>query len=199
MSGPVVIGLVGGIGAGKSEVARVFAGLGALVYDADAETRVALRRRDVLESLRAWWGGRVVGADGLVNRAAVASIVFADDAERERLESLIHPLLAAARAEIVERAEREGAPAVIIDAPLLFEAGIENECDKVVFVDTPDRTRVERVASRGWDESELARRERAQLPLEEKRARSDAMIDNSGDPASLRPACEELLARFAGG
>jgi len=197
--GPIVIGLVGGIGSGKSSVARAFASLGALVYDADRETSKVLAQRDVVETFREWWGDRVVNGDGSVNRREVAQIVFSDEAERERLEGLVHPRLAAARKEVKVEAQRVNAPAVIVDAPLLFEAGIEGECDKVVYVDTPRELRLARVASRGWDGDELDRRERAQKPLDEKRARSDAVIDNSGDEAALRAACEELLARFRAG
>ncbi len=192
-----VIGLAGGIGSGKSTVARALASLGCLVTDSDAQTRAALARDDVKQRLKEWWGADVFGDDGQIDRSAVARIVFADDEQRRRLEALLHPFARTARDEIIERAERESAPAVVIDAPLLFEAGLDDECDRVIFVDTPRAARLERVQkTRGWDESELARREKAQLPLEEKRRRSDDILVNAGPEEDLLSRVEALLGEI---
>ena len=96
--------------------------------------------------------------------------MFADVEERRRLESLLHPLVHAARVEVIRRASADGARAVIVDAPLLFEAGVDQECDAVVFVEASREVRARRVKeSRGWDSDELARRESTQMPIEEKR------------------------------
>ena len=85
------------------------------------------------------------------------------------------------------------------DAPLLFEVGLERECDAVIFVDAPRELRLARVrATRGWDDAELARREASQLPLDEKRRRSTDVVENSGDPAALRRAVERVLAAIIG-
>lgn len=184
---PVVIGIVGGIGSGKSRVAKEFESLGAVVSDSDTEAKAALEREDVKQRIREWWGDGVFDEQGRVDRRAVAKIVFADERERQRLEGLIHPLLRDKRAALIERAAEAGTPAVIIDAPLLFEAGLEKECDAVVFVDAPREVRAERVKeSRGWEEAELARREAAQLPLEEKRLRSTFVLRNDGKTTDLR-------------
>ena len=114
--------------------------------------------------------------DGRVNRKAVAEIIFRDATQRQRLEALVHPLLRAGRAGLRERAK--GAKAVVIDAPLLFEAGVDAECDTVIYVDSPREQRLARVrATRGWDEPELERREASQLPLEQKRRRSAHLAD----------------------
>ena len=192
---PVVIGLAGGIGSGKSEVARILGSLGCMVIDSDAEARQALDRPEVRERLVQWWGGSIVQPDGTVNRRAVADIVFKDPAERERLESLVHPLVRARRAEVRRRAIAAGAHAVVIDAPLLFEAGVDAECDTVIFVDAPREVRLARVrATRNWDEAELARRERNQLAVDEKRRRSRHVIPNSGDTAALANEVRQVLA-----
>ncbi|GJM19027.1 MAG: hypothetical protein DHS20C14_12400 [Phycisphaeraceae bacterium] len=178
---PVVIGIVGGVGSGKSTVARAFERLGCMVSDSDREAAAVLTREDVKHQLVEWWGPDVLTTDGGVDRSAVAMIVFADDAERRRLEGLVHPLLHETRRALIARAGRLGAPGVVIDAPLLFEAGVDRECDAVVFVETPRQARLERVrAARGWDETELDRREKAQLPLERKRERSDYVVINAG-------------------
>ncbi len=195
----MIIGLAGGVGAGKSSVAAAFRDLGCVVIDSDQEAKAALRLPRVKAELRSWWGEAAFGPDGEVNRAAVARIVFADPAQRLRLESLIHPLLRGTRHAAIDAAERDGAPAVILDAPLLFEAGLDAECDAVVFVEAPRSQRVARVARRGWDEAELDRREKTQLPLEHKRARAHHVVDNSADEARLRARVAEVFSAIMRG
>jgi len=198
-----VIGLCGGIGAGKSTVARAFAAENCLVIDSDADARAALTLPHVRETLVGWWGPGVLAADGSVNRKAVAAVVFSDAAERARLEGLVHPIVKADRRRLIARAAAEGRLGVVIDAPLLFEAGSDAECDTVVFVDALRADRVARVmANRGWSEEELVRREAAQLPLEEKRRRSMHVIDNHGSVQAVNVqvrALLETLARRAAG
>lgn len=191
---PVLIGLAGGIGSGKSTVAQAFAELGCLVSDSDRASREALQRPDVRDRLVSWWGDRALGKDGQIDRAAVAAIVFSEESERKRLESLIHPIVRESREALLDRAARAGAPAVIVDAPLLFEAGLDRECDAVVFVHTPRNVRLERVReTRGWDEEEMNRREKVQLPLDDKRKRSDHEIVNDADPGRLVAAARRTL------
>lgn len=181
-----IIGLCGGIGSGKSAAARAFERLGCVVIDSDREARAVLDRPEVREELVRWWGPGILGADGRVHRPAVADRVFSDPAERHRLESLVHPLVRARRADLAARAASTGAAGVVVDAPLLFEAGVDSECDAVVFIDTPRDVRLARVmATRGWTEAELDRREASQWPLEEKRARSSHVVRNTGDLAEL--------------
>jgi dephospho-CoA kinase len=200
-----VIGLAGGIGSGKSEVARILESLGCAVLDSDSQARALLDDPDIRDELVRWWGEGILhdqpdpSGARRVNRAAVARIVFDDPAERARLESLIHPRLKAMRRDRIARL-REQSPvesrprAIVIDAPLLFEAGVDAECDAVIFVDAPYAQRLARVRdARGWDEAELVRREAAQLPLEEKRRRSDHVIENSGDLAALAAATRRVL------
>lgn len=194
---PPVIGIAGGVGSGKSAVARCLADLGCIVSDSDHEAKAALDRDVVRAQLVSWWGDGVVGPDGKVDRKAVAAIVFGDAAERKRLERLIHPLVHEARRELFSSPAALDAKARVIDAPLLFEAGLEAECDAVIFVDTPFEERLARVrATRGWDEAELIRREAAQMPVAEKRARSGYVVQNSGDRADLDGRVAEVLARI---
>lgn len=194
-----VIGIVGGIGSGKSEVARALGRLGCVVTDSDVQAREILTRPIVRERLVEWWGQSVLGVDGRVDRAAVAKIVFSDPASRRRLEELVHPLIHAERRALIERVAKEGTgtvPAVIVDAPLLFEAGVDRECDAVIFVDAPWEVRLKRVKrTRGWDAAELERREAAQLPLEEKRRRSGFVVDNGGSRADVEGRAREVLER----
>src|SRR5947209_7004833 len=116
-----IIGLVGGIGSGKSFVARLFAELGCVVIDSDAHVRAAYELPRVRQALRDWWGERVSHPDGTVNRAAVARIVFSDPAERTKLELLIHPLVAEQRErEMQKLAKDPNVVAFVWDTPLLL-------------------------------------------------------------------------------
>ena len=199
MKRPVVIGIAGGIGSGKSTVARFLAEAGCMVYDADTEVSALYKRQDVLDTIRAWCGEEAV-VEGEIDRATVARVIFEDESQRERLEGLLFPRLHARRRDLIEEASREGAKAVVIDAPLLFEAALDVECDVVIFVDTPRATRLERLRARsGWDEGELSRREKAQLPLDAKRQRSDYSLDGSASPEELRTRTLRLLDEIIAG
>ena len=191
-----VIGITGGIGAGKSAVAAQFASLGCVVSDSDSQARVLLDDPAVQGQLVEWWGNRVVSSNGVTDRRAIAAIVFAQPTERVRLETLIHPLLKVSRERLIAESRAAATPpqAVIIDAPLLLEANLDQECDAVVFVDAPRDQRLTRVvASRGWNEAELARRESAQLALEEKRARSGYIVINDGHVQVVHDQVAQIL------
>jgi dephospho-CoA kinase len=189
-----VIGIVGGIGSGKSTVARVFASLGCVVSDSDTDAKGLLETPNVRGLLVERWGEGVLGGEGTIDRASVGRVVFGDPAERKWLESVIHPRLHAMRADRLAEAVRAGAAGFVIDAPLLFEAGLEGECDAVVFVECPREERLRRVMeSRGWDADELERREKAQWPLDEKRRRSDYSVINAGDRASMEAGVREVF------
>lgn len=188
-----VIGLAGGIGAGKSAVARMLAELGCLVSDADAAARAALRDPAIRKQLVQWWGEAILDSRGEVDRGKVAAIVFKDPRERTRLEGLTHPWIHQRRRDEFASAGPE-VKAFVIDAPLLFETNLDEECDAVIFVDAPEKLRRERVGrDRGWDAAELARRESAQLALDEKRRRADYVISNDGDLGGLRAQVHDVF------
>lgn len=190
-----VIGLVGGIGSGKSAVARAFEQLGCVVSDSDQAVREVLTRPGVVDTLVGWWGRGILDSEDRVDRKKVADLVFQQPFERRRLEGLIHPLVRESRGALVERARANGAKGVIVDAPLLFEAGVDAECDAVVFVEATREVRLGRVRSnRGWDEAELDRRENAQMALDEKRRRSDHVVLNNGTLEELESRVAKLLA-----
>lgn len=212
VTAPRIIGLAGGIGSGKSFVARVFAELGSprcMVIDSDRLAREALDRPEVRAQLVQWWGESVLRENAvsgeqpsssgpLIDRAKVAAIVFDQPQERQRLERLIHPLIRQSRQEMIAAAIKTDAPPqfVLVDAPLLFEAGLDRECDAVVFVDAPRLTRLERVrTTRAWSEAELARREASQWSVDDKRAKAEYVINNGPDanPANLREQAREIL------
>lgn len=193
-----VIGLCGGIGSGKSTVARMLGELGGLVIDSDALNREALERPEVVQKLREWWGEPVVSADGRVDRRSLGRIVFGDAAARKRLESLTHPLIAARRSAMIQQGLQDPAvTAIILDSPLLFESNLDRLCDSIIFIETSEDQRLRRLQrTRGWDEHELHRRERWQTPLAEKRSRSGFTIRNSGSLEQLRRQVAHTLARI---
>jgi dephospho-CoA kinase len=202
---PIVLGIAGGIGSGKSAVAAAFARLGCVVIDSEVRARAALDRPDVRETLVSWWGTGILTPDGRIDRASVSKIVFLDPEQRKRLEALVHPIVRQDRAAMISDLQSSGGPGVrgrqivIIDAPLLFEVGLDAECDAVVFVDAPREQRLARVAqTRGWSEAELHRREAAQLPVEQKRARSRFLVNNSSTLADIdaqaRAVLDQVLA-----
>jgi dephospho-CoA kinase len=195
-----IIGLAGGIGAGKSFVAAEFAKLGCLVICADENVRNAYWRPEVKAALRSWWGESVFLENGDVDRKAVASKIFASDDERRRLEALIHPIVAQHREQVTRAyADHPEVAAFIWDVPLLFETGLNEKCDAVVFVDAPAEERLARVQrQRKWDAVELARREKAQWPLDKKREISDYVISNTADAGYVRDQVQNVLSLILG-
>jgi len=175
-----IIGLTGTVGSGKSTVAAMLRDLGCVVSDSDVLARAALDDPEVIDALRDRWGAHPFDEEGRPRRDAIAAIVFADAQERQFLESIVHPWIERRRREQFAAAP-SSAPALVIDAPLLLEAGLANACDQVWVVDAPRDIRLARVAaSRGWDDAELARRERSQWPASRKRAAADVLIENGG-------------------
>jgi dephospho-CoA kinase len=199
MSGPPVIGLLGGVGSGKSAVAGVFEAMGCIVANADADAHLVLGEPSVQAMLRERWGDGVVLADGETDRTAIGRIVFADPDERGWLESIVHPMVSERRKASFDAAPA-GVPALVMDAPLILEAGLDGDCDHLVFIECPLMIREQRVSrTRGWDEGELRRREAAQHPLEEKRLRADFTITNAGDLDSVTDQVSSILSSISEG
>lgn len=193
-----VIGLIGGIGSGKSAVARMFASLGCAIIDADELAHQVINEPGVRKQLVEWWGPGVVKADGTVDRQALGRKVFNHPDELRRLEGLTHPLINQARAALREK--YQGDPdvvAIVEDTPLLLEKGLEGECDVLVFVEADLETRAARVAqSRGWKRDELARREKNQLPLDIKAKRADYVIDNNAVAVGCKSQVRRVLSQI---
>jgi dephospho-CoA kinase len=185
-----LIGLTGNIAAGKSSVARLFAGWGATIIDADVLAREAVAPgTPALAAIAERWGAHLLQDDGTLDRAALRRIVFASPDERAALGAIVHPAVAALRDRAIEAARAAGAEVVVCDVPLLFEAGLEHTVQDVVLVDAPPETRLERLMrDRGlWADEARAMME-AQWPSGRKRGRARWIIDNVGTP-------EELTAR----
>ena len=190
-----IIGIIGGIGSGKSFVASLFGELGAYVIKSDDLAHAVYRQPAVKQTLRQWWGDEVLQADGSVNRKAIAARVFGDRAELKRLEELVHPLVNAERERLMEQAHADPAvTAFVWDTPLLVETDLHQLCDAVVFVDAPEDVRRARVRGRGWGAEELVRREKLQLALDKKRLVSDYIISNA---APAEAVCQQVRQVFS--
>ena len=197
-AGKPIIGIAGGIGSGKSFIAKLFADEGCLVVSADDQVRTVYADPAVRETLKQWWGPGVLNSEGQVDRRAVAGRVFQKPDERRRLEALIHPRVAAMRdAAMAAAADDAQVLAFVWDIPLLFEVGLDSRCDVIVFVDTPWEDRLRRVReTRGWDEAELRRRENLQLGLDNKRRMSNDILQNTADVGFARRQVQEILSRI---
>jgi dephospho-CoA kinase len=192
-----IIGLCGGVGAGKSRVAAEFQRAGCLVIDSDRLNHEVLRRPEVLATLREWWGEQVVGPDGTSDRKRIAEIVFADPDQKRRLEGLVYPLIAEIRAAMIRKVNEDRAvKAIILDSPLLLESNLDRLCDAIVFVNASRPRRLQRLQqARDWSAEELRQREQWQRPLTDKRSRADFVIDNDGPPERLPPQVSDILMR----
>jgi dephospho-CoA kinase len=193
----VHVGLTGGIGAGKSTVARMLAGRGALVLDADVAAReVVAPGTDGLEAVVREFGAEVLAPDGSLDRAALAGRIFSDPERRGALNAIIHPRV---RAWMAERVAAAPAGSVVVqDIPLLVESGLTGLFDLVVVVDAADAVRVGRlVRDRGMDRADAEARIAAQAPREQRLAAADAVIGNDGAPGDLEPQMAALWDRIA--
>jgi len=201
-AGKPIIGLVGGIGSGKSFVARIFEDEGCLVIDSDAAVGEAYQRAEVREKLRQWWGGQVLLPNGQVNRKEIAQRVFGDEQMRRRLEGLIHPIVAEIRDDQMRQSAGDASvKAYVWDTPLLLEAGLGGQCDAIVYVDAPESERLERVRqARGWDEGEWRRREKLQMPLDKKLDMANDIVRNTaGADDEVRNQVRKVLSRILAG
>ena len=197
-SAKLVIGLVGGIGAGKSTAAKCFEKRGGLVIDADIVGHEVLRRADIIEKAVERWGEGIRKSDGSLDRRAIGKIVFSDPGERKVLEQVVFPLIQERCKQLIQ--EAKGNPVVkfiVLDAAVMLEAGWNEVTDRIVYVDTPREIRLKRVAARsGWSAEELSSRESAQWPEEMKKKRADAVLMNIAQIEELQLQIDRLLREW---
>ena len=194
-----VIGLTGTVAAGKSTVARLFADWGATVIDADAIVRGLQQPGEpVHAAIVARFGPGVVRRDGSLDRAALRGIMLGDATARADLERLVHPAVEARRRELVADAERRGAPLVIADVPLLFEATDPAVYDGIIVVDAPHDVRMQRLtAGRRLSREQAELLMAAQWPPARKRAQATWIIDNDGSLAELEARARAVWRELA--
>jgi dephospho-CoA kinase len=191
----VVIGLLGGIGSGKSQVAAILARHGGRIVAADDLAHEALRQPELKEKIVARWGSGVLDEHGQVSRRRMAAIVFPNSFERRALEEIVHPWIKQRIRDEVKKASADpSVQFIVLDAAVMLEAGWNDVCDQLVYVGAPPHIRLRRVAEqRGWIAQDLQHREDAQLPLTEKAARADHVVHNATTLEHLTRQVEALL------
>jgi len=190
------IGLTGGIGSGKSTVAALFAQHGVTVIDADQLSHeLTASGGGAIDAIRHAFGDEFIDARGALDRARMRTKVFSDAAAKTRLESILHPMI---RDETERRLAQAASAYVILMIPLLVETGDPHaRCDRVLVVDCPEATQIERVMARsGLSRGEAEAIVAAQVPRSERLRIADDVLDNSGPPESLPPQVAKLHARY---
>jgi dephospho-CoA kinase len=197
-----IVGIVGGVGAGKSSVVQHVKSFRLFVIDADRIGHRQLQVSDILDQIVEAFGSQVLDSTGRIDRPSLAAVVFGDSLEstrrRTQLNEIMHPAI---REEILRQIQSapQDAEIIILDAALLLEAGWADVCEAIIFVDTPLAIRQERVAvTRGWSVEELERREASQWSLHRKRECSHYVVDNSGTPQNAAVQMEKILHAIVG-
>lgn len=197
-----IIGLTGGIASGKSFVAGILSSLGAVIIDADVlARRVVAPGEPAYHAVAREFGAGVLLQGGALDRKALGKIVFSDETARRKLEAIVHPAVAELAERSIAEEERKGRRAVFYVVPLLFEAGLESMMDEIWVVSVEGETEIDRLMKRdGISRDEAMTRIASQMSLEEKAARGDVVIDNSGTPLEteciIRSEWERLLERL---
>jgi dephospho-CoA kinase len=204
---PIVIGLTGGIGSGKTFVAKLFKEFGAKIIDADKIAHKIINHPSVSHSLLKWYDNPVHPPDadkegpikdGQINRRSIARLSFANTDNIKRLNRLTHPFI---KKEIYRQFNRlrklNEEQIIIIDAPLLLETNLDKLCDYILFINTPYKLRLERLAdSRKWTYQEMRKREKYQMAIRKKQALSNFVINNNLSAQKTREQVKILLQRI---
>jgi dephospho-CoA kinase len=196
-----LVGLTGGIATGKSTFAAALRALGVPVLDADLLARqVVAPGTPALAEIARAFGPAVLGPDGALDRKALGALVFADPAARKRLEAITHPAIRAAMVAETRRLAEAGHDLAFYDTPLLYEVGLDQAMALTVVVFAPPEAQLARLMARdGLGRAEAEARLAAQLPVAEKAARADVVIDNADDRAPLQAKAAALLADLRAG
>lgn len=190
-----VIGILGGIASGKSTVAKELENRGCAVIDADAIAKQFLQTDDVKQQIRNGFGDSVFDAEGRVDRAKLAEMVFTDRASVEAINAIVHPKVLKRTEELISQYQNDSrVKAIVLDAPLLLEAGWEKRCDKLIFVNCDRLIKLERASKKGvLDENQLKKRENFQISLDKKAKISHYMVDNNNGLSELTKQIGEIF------
>ena len=194
-SGKIIIGILGRICSGKSTVAAEFARLGCDVIDADEIAHGLLEKSDIKEQIKEAFGDDVFDSTGRVDRNKLAEKVFEDEKTVERINRIIHPpVLAKCEELITEFNSRSNIKAIVLDVPLLAEAGWLGKCNKLIFVDCDEEIRARRAAKKGvFSKNQLKKRENLQIFLDKKKKIADYIVDNN---SGLSAMAEQVVRIF---
>ncbi len=184
----LIVGVIGGIASGKSEVSKLLEEKGASVFPADAVGHRLLGRPDIREKIIDLFGVGCLDENGVIDRKHLAKVFFSGPSDQlTQLEAILHPVIRQQAVETIEAFRQDRSkPMLILDVPLLIEAGWESLCDKIIFVDAPLQIRIANARRRGWTDQELFARERTQLPLDKKKESATDVVQNVGSVQDLR-------------
>jgi dephospho-CoA kinase len=193
-----VLGLVGGIGSGKSRVSAALERRGGRIVAGDPLGHEALRQKNVIALIVENWGRDVLEPNGQVDRRKLGAIIFADADDRKELESIVHPWIGQQLHEQLHAAKSDpNVPFAVLDAAIMLEAGWQAACDSLVYIHAPRVERLQRATAKfGWTPAEYTARERAQMSLTEKARRADYALDNSGSLEQLEAQVDRLLKQI---
>ncbi|AOS83804.1 dephospho-CoA kinase [Chlorobaculum limnaeum] len=194
---PLLVGVTGGIGSGKSTVCAMLAGMGCELFEADQIAKeLQLEDPQVIRGIEELFGREVYSRDGSgklqIDRKAIASVVFADPEKLIALNRLIHPKVREAFVREVKRCAREGKRILCKEAAILFEAGADRDLDRIIVVAANDGLRLNRAVKRGLDREEARKRMQAQWPQERLIERAHYVIFNDGTLEELRLQVEQV-------
>jgi len=181
-----VVGILGGIGSGKSTVAAEFAKLGCKVIDADKIAHELLDEPTVKEKIVSLFGPDVLDSTEKIDHEKLAEVVFADDEKLSSLNRIIHPLVLQRTEELVEQYNHQNqVKAIVLDMPLLVEVGWHKRCDKLIFVDCRQKLRLDRAKKMGFEKKQVKIREKFQISLDNKESLADNTIENNSDLSAI--------------
>lgn len=194
-----IIGLTGGIACGKSTIADILRGLGAGIVDADAiNNQLTNPGGEALPRIREAFGEFVFYPDGTLNRPVLSGIVFGNDEALQKLNDATHPLITRKMQEQVEECRKMGMLVVVLDVPLLYEAGLQDMADVTVCASAPQELQIERMKQRsGLNREQAMSRIRSQWPLSEKERRADVVIHTDVSLAELRERVHQLYLEWS--
>ena len=182
----LIIGILGGIGSGKSTVAAEFAKLGCKVIDADKIAHGLLDSKAVKEKIVGLFGKTVLDSSGRIEHKKLADVVFTSGDKLTALNKLIHPLVLARAEELIEQYNQQSqVKAIVLDMPLLVEIGWAKRCDRLIFIDCELKNREKRAKKLNFDKNQLKIRENFQISLDNKAALADNTIENNSDFSAM--------------
>jgi dephospho-CoA kinase len=195
-----IIGILGGVGSGKSTVAAEFAKLGCAVIDADKIAHELLDKQRVKKKVVSFFGHVVLNRGGKINHRKLADIVFADSDKLSALNKIIHPLVFKEVRKLKSEANRQKqVKAIVLDMPLLVEVGWAKRCDKLIFVECKQQLRAERSKKMGiFDKNKLKIRENFQISLDKKKSIADNIIDNNSGFSALAGQVTDIFSGIYG-
>ena len=177
-----IIGILGGIGSGKSTAAAEFAKLGCKVIDADKIAHELLDEPSVKEKVVGLFGRSILNPEGKIDREKLAEVVFADADKLSLINEIIHPLVLQRAGELIKQYDcQKQVKAIVLDMPLLVEVGWDKRCDKLIFVDCEQKLRLDRAKKLGFDKNQVKIRENFQISLDNKANLADNTIENNSD------------------